>query len=104
MNWSDHNIKETISKDILGFKEIRQKKSTSLFLSYPKVMKIVGPKTCQIYNQKLAKVSLYETLNNVLYIYPDVANSSEFYSICVDNYATFINSNDDKSILDSICS
>ena len=47
MNWSDHNIKETISKDILGFKEIRQKKSTSLFLSYPKVMKIVGPKTAK---------------------------------------------------------
>ena len=49
------------------------------------------------------KISL-QLLYNVLYIYPDVANSSEFYSICVDNYATFINNNDDKSILDSICS
>ena len=101
MNWSDNNIKEAISKDILVFKKSVKKSPHPLF-KLSKSDENCWTKNCQTYNQKLAKVSLYETLNEALYIYPEVANPSEFYSICVDNYATFINYNDDKSIIDSI--
>ena len=57
---------------------------------------------CQTFNQTIAKKSLYETILEVIHVYPELNKTSIPYSICFDEFFSIIDFKDDTHILNSI--
>lgn len=101
MQWSIHEIREVYSEKSMTFTKKKRNFIPQQF-TFSKEQEAFWTKDCVTENQKYAKKCLFETINEALYIYPEIDDQGKIYSICIDQYMEYIDYKNDLAILESI--
>ena len=102
IDWSINTIKEFRSSKRIEFdsKNVTVKPSCSFKIS--KEDQSVWTSNCSTFNQTIAKKSLYETIMEVIFVYPELNKTTIPFSICFDEFISIIDFKDDLHILETI--
>ena len=89
LNWNIHELYESTSKEIIEFKK-RETFNPHTKIEFPDEDKSILIQENQSDAQKKAKKTLFQTIYEIMCVYPKTQKSSIAYSICFDEYLRYI--------------